>query len=387
MNKSELLVWLADHLDGWPKKERHGPMITNWLWKKDLLGNAIYLERQKFKLTGTLTKVSFSEWRISETEWLDECDRSLIPDEPIVPPKVEAMIDIETLDITDKSAVFQVAIVMFDENHVVHYRETWNLDIDEQFKQYRTVSASTLAFHLGIPSNTKAALEDENIVSMNHFSDDLIRVFEMNKPSKVWSKGNFDFNVLNNFFTSIDKKVPWEFRQARELRTLMSECGVPKGEAAHNALDDCMAQIEQLDMCRAVIRGDADSIPDAEDIIDQETGRTLRIDGKTLTIEEAMLFRYPSNDIESKFEKELLSSGCTKKDIEDAKEEFRKSPEMQEMRAKLKSEGSTNATITPREALIPVSLKTPDIVEARNLRVDLDNEATQALHDDAESGD
>lgn len=159
----------------------------------------------------------------------------------------EAMIDIETLDTTNTSVVFQVAVVMFDKDYTLIKRKSWNLNVDEQLTDLaRTVSASTLAFHLKIPKNALAALNDKYPTSTFNFMLDLMEMFTEYKPVNVWSKGSFDFDILEDLLVT----VPWEFYQKRELRTLMAECKVPKGDVSHTAIEDCIAQINQLMQCR-----------------------------------------------------------------------------------------------------------------------------------------
>ncbi len=243
LNKSELLRWLADNLDGWPTAVMYGPLVEGWTWHKDDAKNELKLHLDvKFEVPQT----------VSEREWAEELNKSVKQAE-LVRPVVEAMIDIETFDITHDAVTFQAAVVLFDEHHTITYREIWNLDVDEQLAAGREVSASTLAFHLGIPANAEAALQDPDKVTMAQFSDHIAALFESAKPRSVWSKGSFDFNILENLFASVGNEAPWKFYQVRELRTLMAECGVPKGDVSHNALEDCVAQVEQLARCRHII--------------------------------------------------------------------------------------------------------------------------------------
>lgn len=162
---------------------------------------------------------------------------------------VEAMIDIETFDTKRTAVTFQVGLVMFDEQDEPVFSHTWNLDIDEQLKLGRTMSASTIAFHLGIPGNAMTSLSGITM-SLSDFKRQLSDVFNTYKPSLVWSKGGFDFKILEDMMCD---NPPWQFWQERELRTLMSECKVDKGDVSHTAIEDCIAQVKQLKQCRAVV--------------------------------------------------------------------------------------------------------------------------------------
>lgn len=243
MNKKETIELLAEFLTDWPTSTAAAPVVdSDWYWELNVKDRAIYCVR----------KNDFAH--IGKAEWEAEIDKSVKCSVPVVKIPVEAMIDIETLDTTNDAIVFQAAIVMFDEDHNITYQETWNLDVDEQFISFRSMSASTLAFHLQIPTNAKAALEDKDATTMAHFASDLCTRFDVNSPKKIWAKGSFDFNILENLFRLTDSEVPWKFYQLRELRTLMDETGVPRGDVAHTALDDCIAQVAQLAECRAVIK-------------------------------------------------------------------------------------------------------------------------------------
>jgi hypothetical protein len=163
---------------------------------------------------------------------------------------IEAMIDIETLDTKNSAVVFQIGLVIFKEEKRLKERQ-WNLMIDQQLARGRTVSASTLAFHLGIPANLMGAIKQEDDiycggVAINGLKDE-IASYEI---KNFWAKGSLDFNILESLFSDYNEVVPWKFFQLRELRTLMSECKVPKGDVSHNALEDCLAQVEHLNECR-----------------------------------------------------------------------------------------------------------------------------------------
>ncbi len=241
--KEEQLAWLADHLDQWPTRAWDAPKFTDWTWK--VFDSAFVLcLNVKYECPQTIDKA----------EWSIECMRSAVPAEPAKPIPVEAMIDIETFDIAHNALVFQIAVILFDKDHTISYKEIWNLDFDEQVAAGRDISASTTAFHLKIPRNAIAALEDENRVTMNEFSDHLIAVFKRSKPTKIWAKGSFDFNILENLFKYTARKPPWKYYQCRELRTLMKECGVAKGDVSHTALEDCVAQLAKLEECRGVVK-------------------------------------------------------------------------------------------------------------------------------------
>ena len=164
---------------------------------------------------------------------------------------IEAMIDIETLDTANTAVIFQVGLVIFDDMSVLEEIQ-WDLNVQEQINSGRTITADTLAFHLGIPDNLKNSLEGSTTSTTKAMIDlrETCRTFDI---ENYWSKGNFDFNLLEDLFGK--NQVPWTFFQQRELRTLMKEVDVKKGETTHNALQDCLDQLGQLRECRLIIKG------------------------------------------------------------------------------------------------------------------------------------
>ena len=163
---------------------------------------------------------------------------------------MEAMIDIETLDTELTAVVYQVAVVFFKGNGVHPY--FWNIAVTEQVNAGRTISGDTMAFHLGgdHAQDMLDAMSSFGRVPLTSFADRFRQAFAENQPTAVWTKGTFDCPII----ASLIGDVPWKFYQVKELRTLMNECGVPKGKVAHNAMDDCIDQIKALKKCRAVIR-------------------------------------------------------------------------------------------------------------------------------------
>jgi hypothetical protein len=61
---------------------------------------------------------------------------------------------------------------------------------------------------------------------------------------RVWSQGtDFDLAILRDVFWDYGYTEPWQFRQARCLRTLAKELGIkPAGKTAHRALADAESE-------------------------------------------------------------------------------------------------------------------------------------------------
>ena len=170
----------------------------------------------------------------------------------------EMMIDLETLDVQDSAVIYEAAFVVFNsETMGVKHELAYNFDAQWQIDGGRTVSAQTIEFHCRMQTSSIATGSD-NIQS---FQKALMEWADAFNVERFWAKGSQDFAWIKDLFrwasnntTTMTSQVPWKFYQVRDLRTLMSECGVPKGEVAHTALADCHAQIAQLAECRDAIQ-------------------------------------------------------------------------------------------------------------------------------------
>jgi len=189
---------------------------------------------------------------------------------------LEAMVDIESLDTVELAVVFQISMVIFSPTEEVpDLYMNFYLDIDEQLDNGRTTSKSTLEFW-NSPENKpmldKAiSIINESEVRSNHsmhataftIAENINTINRIYGYSNVnfnivawWSRGNFDFPILNNLFRQVNMPVPWSKHcTIKELRTLAYELGVPKveSEVPHNGIHDCKAQIKTLKQCRAKI--------------------------------------------------------------------------------------------------------------------------------------
>lgn len=164
----------------------------------------------------------------------------------------EAMIDIETLDTAPSAVVFQIGIVGWDDlGHTMKF--ILDLPVTEQLKKGRTVSVDTLAFWTNpdISAVVHSSLSVSHpahfdlVVALDRIDELLVNV------TTFWSKGSFDFTVLEHLYHSMHRHTPWRYYQCRDLRTLMRECEIPSHEnISHNALDDALKQKDTLFLCR-----------------------------------------------------------------------------------------------------------------------------------------
>ena len=168
------------------------------------------------------------------------------------------MIDIETLGLGPNAPIVQIAATTFD-------------ILDPEFNQYcqpgtGTVDAGTMTFWLEMEDEARLTLAKglRTAMPMHDVLWDLRDWFgSLGTVDEVWSHGPaFDIHLLSNAFARHHMEVPWHYRSIRDTRTLYQLAyGEPTPppiddhHVAHNALDDCRAQVIQVqdaikELCR-----------------------------------------------------------------------------------------------------------------------------------------
>jgi hypothetical protein len=166
---------------------------------------------------------------------------------------IEMMIDIETLDTARTAVVPQVGYAFWDnESGVILGRYCLNLNIQAQIDAGRTISASTLMwwFAQGDAARRGVFADADD---QRHLPSDVCSTLaghiRLHKPKAFWSKGAFDFEILEDLGFS-----GWKFYERRDLRTALHFCpeakDLPRGDVAHTGLDDALHQIVQLEYVR-----------------------------------------------------------------------------------------------------------------------------------------
>lgn len=171
----------------------------------------------------------------------------------------DLMMDIETLDTKRSAIILQVAVVAFDQTTFEAVQcNNWYLDVTAQHG--RTFGAATLAWWL-TQSDAQDVIKQACGNGTKDFAEEFLQVmsrYQEQGIGQIWSQGSFDFDILESFLNYNGGTEPWKFYQKADLRTVMrfaDRCGVDASQlrkdirskyTAHNALDDCMVQIEVL---------------------------------------------------------------------------------------------------------------------------------------------
>lgn len=169
------------------------------------------------------------------------------------------MIDLETLATSPNAAVIQVGAVAFDSHSgtVSPFPFTADVDLFSAVMLGGEVEAGTAQWW-----RDRGGLELKDPRPLREVLGDLSKWLAQFKDVKrVWCQGaNFDEPVLAGYYLRAGMPCPWSYRAARDTRTvydLAEQFGwqKPKGETAHIALRDCLAQVRCLMSALDHLRG------------------------------------------------------------------------------------------------------------------------------------
>lgn len=184
------------------------------------------------------------------------------------------MVDIETVGLAETCGVLELAIVPFRlSNPLAHYPgRQIQLSLQPQLEMGRTIDGGTLKFWLDQPKEAQAPLllaldggdRDTIIEGLQSVAIWTASWRQQADRVELWSKGaGFDTRILKNLFAQFAVEWPFEFREERDLRTLMALAGMNSAsltrtadEKAHTALGDCRFQIRQYEAAVAVLRSE-----------------------------------------------------------------------------------------------------------------------------------
>lgn len=164
-----------------------------------------------------------------------------------------AGLDIETLDTTVRSHVFEVAVVRATLDEAFNLNETkvvkFRFDFLEQMALQRTVSTGTIEFHenLRTPTGLRQALYGESEYKDLSAAEGLQLISDtVNSADELWINGlSFDVGILLTLALEIERDKPlWKkFRMERDVRTIREtnphvHDRTQLGTVAHKAYED-----------------------------------------------------------------------------------------------------------------------------------------------------
>jgi len=189
---------------------------------------------------------------------------------------VDIMVDLETLGLSKNAPIVSIGAVAFDINtgeilNKFYTRVEWVND-----QKDRPLDRDTVKWWLKQSSEAQNELiNSEGVLKLKLALKRLDEFFGQfktpegnSKPCTIWANGaTFDAVILDDAYQNQAKRMPpWGFRNIRDCRTL-KDIGETLGMnfykmfqmtgEAHNALDDCLFQIEWTVAAWQIITGRA----------------------------------------------------------------------------------------------------------------------------------
>lgn len=163
---------------------------------------------------------------------------------------MDCMIDMETLDTAPTTVILTIGVVLFDpKGDGVSKKLELRPTIDEQTDKFnRTISDDTLRWWgEQSPDAIEEALGDRDRISYRECMEQLYK-FCWNR-NRIWSNGSgFDIVIAESAFRELDMKIPWQFWNVRDCRTIYDLAGVSLKDAkygtktTHRAVEDATHQ-------------------------------------------------------------------------------------------------------------------------------------------------
>lgn len=176
----------------------------------------------------------------------------------------DIMIDLETMGNGSEASIIQIGAVAFNRHRKtdgttrVGGKFCVNVNLESNKKFHRDIDPSTIEFWMSQPKEAQDTLDlkkgldlDVALKSFHQFVSTEFPGKEKHVP--IWSHATFDFVILSNAYRATKLYMPYSHRQARDLRTItdvgwepywLPNYSVARVGTHHNALDDCLFQVE-----------------------------------------------------------------------------------------------------------------------------------------------
>lgn len=162
------------------------------------------------------------------------------------------MVDLETMGNCSNAAIVSIGAVEFDINTGETGKEYYSkVDLQSCLDRGLSVNASTIEWWLMQNEKARIAVaigDGKNISQVLHEFKLFIEDLGANTV-QFWGNGiTFDGVILTEAYRACKLKEPWNFRNERDVRTLVSFAPevkehYPKMGTEHHPIDDCKFQI------------------------------------------------------------------------------------------------------------------------------------------------
>mgnify|MGYP001212003498 CR=1 FL=1 len=163
---------------------------------------------------------------------------------------MDVMIDLETMGVGNNAAIVSIAAVRFDiqTGKTYEFFEV-NVDLNSSLNKGFKVSGSTILWWLSQSAEARGSLV---LAPSINIEEALTKFAEFLRPDDIlWSNGlRFDIALLDDAYQLLNMKIPWDFHNERDVRTLVAfapgikdRCIKENKNEKHIALNDCLLQI------------------------------------------------------------------------------------------------------------------------------------------------
>lgn len=163
----------------------------------------------------------------------------------------DLMLDIETMGNRSTSAILQIGSCYFN-RYTGEIGDTFieQISLTNSLKWGLSVDASTIQWWM--KQKDKSWLDNSKSLQCVLFN-----FVEFAKTAEYyWSHSTFDIPILVNAYNVVGTKLPFHYRATRDIRTLTHLAGHQRNESkvdpddkTHNALDDCIYQVQYCVEC------------------------------------------------------------------------------------------------------------------------------------------
>lgn len=177
--------------------------------------------------------------------------------------KLDAMLDIETLGITERALVVEMGLLIFDRSNGKIEREHLfkiNLLDYQYYTEKFCMDISTILFWLNQSKEAQDKVFSNNSRGCrvrDVFSDINILLKDTNN---MWCHPSFDYKIFENHLRVFNINNNMPFYKVRDLRTVVELANYdyknhPFEGTRHTSLDDCKYQLSYLMACLKLIKG------------------------------------------------------------------------------------------------------------------------------------
>lgn len=178
------------------------------------------------------------------------------------------MIDLETMGNGHDASITQIGAVAFTEEVVLPGEFSADVRLASSAAAGLKIDPSTVTWWMEQDGAARAAWlqSQKQAWALSRALHELEKWLTPLKAEGIWSHGStFDLPILNNAYRSFGNSPGWNFRDARDTRTLFWLCKLNsfdpwaedavEGEVKHKAVDDARRQTRAVIRALAHVRG------------------------------------------------------------------------------------------------------------------------------------